>query len=135
MRALTDPDAEWPHAVEVLDRSPQTATPELAGRLGITVGVALQRETVECMDPGGRSAMVVTTWRRGRHREHTSVVIEVGAAEVDAQQAAALGLPVDTLAYRLMRTRLDGQGCPVETADLILPMDRWVLRLKAPGHA
>ncbi|MGK5729748.1 GntR family transcriptional regulator [Streptomyces sp. URMC 124] len=134
MRALTDPDAEWPHAFEVLDRSSQAATVDLAGRLSVAVGASLRREIVECMDPGGRSAMVVTTWRRGRRVGHATAVVEVGVAEVDVRQAAALGLPVDTLAYRLVRTRLDGQGCPVETADLILPMDRWVIRL-TPGHA
>ncbi|MFF0622794.1 GntR family transcriptional regulator [Streptomyces sp. NPDC004296] len=63
MRALTDPDADWPYGSEVTDTRPRRATVELAERLGVPVGATLQYEAVECMDPGGRSAMLVSAGR------------------------------------------------------------------------
>lgn len=129
MRTLTDADADWPYSSETTDTRARPATTELADRLGVRPGVMLQHETVECLDPGGRSAMLVCSWWRGRRLTHARCVVEVGVVPLDVDQAHALGLLVDTLAYRLVRTRLDGEGQPLETADLILPMDRWLIRL------
>jgi GntR family transcriptional regulator len=129
MRTLTDPDAPWPHSSETTDTRPRPATVELAERLGVQVGAVLQHETVECLDPGGRSAMLVSSWWRGRRRPHASCLAEVGAVALTEGQAHALGLLVDAVAFRIVRTRLDHDGRPLETADLILPMDRWLIRL------
>ena len=69
VRTLTDPDADWPYASETTDTRPRPATEELAARLGVALRTVLQHETVECLDPGGRSAMLISTWWRGRrHR-------------------------------------------------------------------
>lgn len=133
MRTLTDPDAPWPHASETTDTRPRPATEELAERLGVHVGASLRHETVECLDPGGRSAMLVTSWWRGQRRTHASYTAELGCTELTAEQAHALGMLVDAIAFRVVRTRLDHQGRPLETADLILPMDRWLIRL-APAQ-
>lgn len=130
VRALANPDGDWPYGCEVLDARSCRASPELAARLNITAGVTVQRETVECWDPGGRSALLVTTWWRGRRQRHAAVVCEVDTLRLGEEWAHALRLTVDTVAYRLVRTRLDTKGRPVETADLILPMDRWVLRFR-----
>lgn len=129
VRTLTDPDAPWPHGSETIGHARCRATPELAVRLDVEAGVSLQRETQECWDPGGRSAMLITTWWRGRRRDHTSCVAELGTVLLSEEQAHALGLLVDTVAFRLVRTRLDAAGVPLETADLILPVDRWLVRL------
>lgn len=129
MRALIDADADWPHGTELTDTTPCRATAELAARLGTRQGTLLRHETVECLDPGGRSAMLVSSWWRGPRRRHAAVVVEVDSVELDEAQAHSLGLVVDAVAYRLVRTRLDGEGRALETADLILPMDRWVVRL------
>lgn len=129
MRTLTDADAEWPYSSETTDTRPRPATVELAERLGVHVGAPLQHETVECLDPGGRSAMLVSSWWRGQRRPHTSYTAELGCVELSAEQAHALGLLVDTLALRVVRTRFDVHRRPLETADLILPMDRWLVRI------
>ncbi|MFC8547326.1 GntR family transcriptional regulator [Streptomyces sp. NPDC057273] len=129
MRTLTDADADWPHSSETTDTRTRRADAELAARLDVPVGATLQHETVECLDPGGRSAMLVSSWWRGQRRPHASYVVELSVAPLDEDQAAALGLVSDVLAYRLVRTRLDTSGRPVETADLVLPMDRWMIRL------
>jgi GntR family transcriptional regulator len=129
MRTLTDPDAPWPFASETTDTRSCAATKELAERLGVDVGTTLRHETVECLDPGGRSAMLVISWRRGQRRRHVSFTAELGVVALVEEQAHALGLLVDTLAFRVVRTRVDHEGRPLETADLILPMDRWLIRL------
>lgn len=131
MRTLTDADADWPFSSETTDTSPRPATVELAQRLGVEVGVTLRHEAVECLDPGGRSAMLVSSWWRGQRRRHVSFAAEVGCVELSAEQAHALGLLVDTVAFCVVRTRFDHDGRPLETADLILPMDRWRIRLVA----
>lgn len=129
MRTLTDADAPWPYASETTDTSPRPATVDLAERLGVHVGATLKHETIECLDPGGRSAMLVQSWWRGRRRPHASYAAELGVVELIEEQAHALGLLVDSLAFRVVRTRVDHLGRPLETADLILPMDRWLVRL------
>ncbi|MCX4231964.1 GntR family transcriptional regulator [Streptomyces ortus] len=129
MRTLTDADADWPFSSETTDTRPRAATEELAARLGVHVGATLQRETVECLDPGGRSAMLITSWWRGRREPHASFAAELGSVALTEGQAHALGLLVDTVAFRVVRTRFDPHGRPLETADLILPMDRWLIRL------
>ncbi|GHH87772.1 GntR family transcriptional regulator [Streptomyces capitiformicae] len=129
MRTLTAPDADWPFSSETTDTRPQHATAGLAGRLNVRVGATLHHETVECLDPGGRSAMLVSSWWRGERRPHASFEAELGCTELTQEQAHALGLLVDAVAFRVVRTRFDHDGRPLETADLILPMDRWLIRL------
>ncbi|MFD5137421.1 GntR family transcriptional regulator [Streptomyces sp. NPDC058378] len=130
MRTLTDMDADWPYSSETTDTRSQAATEELAGRLNVPVGVSLHHEAIECLEPGGRSAILISSWWRGRRRPHASATAELGAISLTEVQAHALGLLVDSLAYRVVRTRLDAHGAPVETADLILPLDRWTIRLR-----
>lgn len=132
VRTLTNADLPWPYSSETTDLRQQPATEELAARLGVRPGLLLHHETAECLDPGGHSAMLVSSWWRGQRRPHASHVVEVGATSLTEEQAHALGLLVDTLAFRLIRTRLDAQGSPLETADLVLPVDRWLIRLR--GH-
>lgn len=129
MRTLTDADAPWPFSSETTDTRPRPASEELAERLGVPAGVALRHETIECLDPGGRSAMLVSSWWRGRRQQHASYAAELGVVSLTVEQAHALGLLVDALAFRVVRTRFDHEGRPLETADLILPMDRWLIRL------
>ncbi len=129
MRTLTDPDAEWPHSSETTDTGPRPATEDLAARLGVKVGAVLRHEAVECLDPGGRSAMLVSSWWRGRRQPHDSYTAELGVVALDEEQAHALGLLVDSTAFCVVRTRFDHEGRPLETADLVLPMDRWLIRL------
>lgn len=130
VRTFTEPDDPWPYRSETTARGQTAATDELAQRLDINPGVRLSWETEERADAVGRSSMYVTTWWRGRRRPHASYTATVDAVLINREQAAALRLPVDTVALRVVRTRLDGAGIPVETADLILPRDRWRLKLR-----
>lgn len=123
-------DEPWPYTTETTPRGAVAATDELAGRLDVSPGVRLHEETEERLDATGRSAMFVTTWRRGRRRPHAAYTATVDAVLVDRVQAAALRLPVDTVALRVVRIRLAADGVPVETSDMILPRDRWRLQLR-----
>jgi DNA-binding GntR family transcriptional regulator len=73
--------------------------------------------------------MLVSSWWRGQRRPHVSYAAELGVVALTEGQAHALGLLVDTVAFRVVRTRFDVHRRPLETADLILPMDRWLVRL------
>lgn len=125
VRTLTDPDAPWEYGTETMPRSHTLATDDLARRLDLNPGVRLNWETEERLDPVGRSAMYVISWWRGRRRQAERFTAMVDTVLVGREPAAALRLTVDTVALRVIRTRLDGSGRPVETADLILPRDRW----------
>jgi GntR family transcriptional regulator len=129
VRTFTEPDAPWPWASETTPRGTTTASEEIALRLDVNPGVRLHWETEERADPTGRSSMFVTTWWRGRRRQHASYTAIVDAVLIDHDQAAALRLSVDTVALRVVRTRLDEDGAPVETSDLVLPRDRWQIAL------
>jgi GntR family transcriptional regulator len=129
VRTLTDPDAPWPYSSETTPRGFVMATDDLAARLDINPGLRLHWETEERFDPAGKSSMHVTTWWRGRRRPHVSFTASVDAVLVDREQAAALRLAVDTVALRVVRIRLGADGVPTETSDMILPRDRWRLRL------
>lgn len=131
VRTLTNADLPWPYSSETADTRLRPATEDLAARLDVRPGVMLHHETVECLDPGGHSAMIVSSWWRGQRRSHSSHVVEVGTAPLTTEQAHALGLLVDMVAFRLVRTRLGEDGAPVETADLVLPIDRWMIRLRS----
>lgn len=130
VRTFTDPDEPWLHATETTPRDMTAATDELAERLDVNPGVRLHWETEERADVTGRSSMYVVTWWRGRRGPHAAFTATVDVVLVDREQAAALRLPVDTAALRVVRTRLDDGGRPVETADLILPRDRWRVHLR-----
>src|SRR5918996_5219899 len=105
MRTLTAADAPWPYTSETTDTSPRPATVDLAERLGVNVGATLKHETIECLDPGGRSAMLVQSWWRGQRRPHASYAAELGVATLTEEHAHALGLLVDATAFRVVRTR------------------------------
>lgn len=130
VRTFSDPDAPWPWLSETTSCGDVTASDAISDRLDVNPGVRLHWETEERADPGGRSSMVVTTWWRGKRVPHVAFTAYVDTALIDHDQAAALRLPVDTVALRVVRTRLDVDGNPVETSDLILPRDRWRVRLR-----
>jgi len=125
------PDEPWPHGSETSPGRTVAATDDLAARLDTNPGVRLSYEVQECFDPQGRSALVITTWWRGkRRRPHVSYTADVDTVPLSHDQAASLRLPVDAVALRIVRTRLDVGGRPVETSDLVLPRDRWRIRLR-----
>lgn len=127
VRTLADPDADWPHGRGDVERSSVRADPDLAARLGVDARSAVRRERVELLDPDGRPAMLLTTWRRGRARPHARFRMSVSARPMTQTEAHLLGLSTGTLALVVDRTRLDTGGAVTEVADLVLPADRWTV--------
>ncbi|MFV8127563.1 GntR family transcriptional regulator [Streptomyces syringium] len=127
VRTLSDPNAEWPHGRGDAERSSVRATDALAARLGVPARATLCRERVELLDPDGRPAMLLTTWRRGGARPHMSCRYSVRAHAMTRAEADLLGLPLGTPALLVERTRYGATDSPVEIADLVLPADRWQL--------
>lgn len=132
VRTLADPDADWPHRTEPRDRSRPRATGGLAVRLRVEEGRPVTRERFELLDPDGRPAMLLTTWRAGRARRHESFRVTVRTHRMTREEADVLGFPAETLALLVDRTRYDAAGGVVEVADLVMPADRWTVGIEPP---
>jgi GntR family transcriptional regulator len=131
VRTLIDPDAPWPHSRGDTARGTCRPTPELRERLRVSERARLSWERTELLDADGRPAMLVTTWQRGAPRPHVGAVCELRPHLLTALEAAALGLATGAAALLVERSRLDGSGLPVQVADLVLPADRWRVRVQA----
>lgn len=126
VRTLTDPDADWPHAVGDVESGVCKPGPELRERLQVTSRARLHWTRSELLDPDGRPAMLLTTWQRGaRLHPYTAVRCEVRPHTLTVDEAGLLGLAAGAAALLVERTRYGEDGNPVQTADLILPADRW----------
>ncbi|MEU6347216.1 UTRA domain-containing protein [Streptomyces sp. NPDC046977] len=130
MRTLVRPDAPWPHGRGDTEVSTVRADACLAWRLGVPERTQLHRERVELLDPDSRPAMVQTTWRRSAAaRPHVTHQLHVTGSTLDRASATLLGLGVGMVVLVVERTRYDERGRPVETADLVLPADRWRIKM------
>jgi GntR family transcriptional regulator len=126
VRTLVDPDADWPHKTGDVEPGVCRPDPELRERLQVSSRVRLHWVRSELLDPDGRPTMLLTTWQRGtRTLEYTSVLCEMRPHALTGEEAAILGLAPGAPAFLVERTRLDDAGLPVQTADLVLPADRW----------
>jgi GntR family transcriptional regulator len=127
MRILDNPDADWPHETLGHGKARVRAPSALAARLGVDAGTTVTRERFELLDSASKPAMLLTTWRRGRRREHVTYSCQVRTHQMVAEEAHMLGLAVGTLALLVERTRTDAAGSVIEVADLVLPADRWTV--------
>ncbi|MFE3772844.1 UTRA domain-containing protein [Streptomyces sp. NPDC059122] len=66
---------------------------------------------------------------RHARREHVNHRCTVAVRPMERMEANLLGLGVGTLALIVERTRMDASGPVVETADMLLPADRWSVSL------
>lgn len=130
VRTLVTADADWPERRDAKQaESRPVAGEDLAARLGVSPRTRLICRAVELVDGGGVTVGLCTTWRRGRRREHATYQCEVHSHQVTAAEAELTGLAAGAAAFLLQRVRYDSDGRPVEASDLVLPMDRWRLRL------
>lgn len=130
VRTLTDPDAEWPYALGERAAGTCRADEHLAGRLSVPVGTRLHWDRTECLDPDQRPSHLVTSWWRGGSAPAwVRSAAEAGLHQLTASEGEHLGMVAGVLALLVRRTRFGADGRPVETADLVLPADRWRVRL------
>lgn len=130
VRTLVTADVDWPERRDAKQiESRPLASEDLAARLGVPPRTRLTSLAVELVDSGGVTVGLCTTWRRGRRRGHATYRCEVQAHQVTTFEAELTGLTAGAAAFLLQRVRYDSDGWPVEASDLVLPMDRWRLRL------
>lgn len=130
VRTLVSADIDWPvrrDAGRVESRP--LADADLAARLSVPPRTRLTCLAVEMVDEAGVTVGVCTTWRHGRRRAHVSYECEIHPHEISAREAELTGLSAGAGAFLLQRVRYDAGGLPVEASDLVLPVDRWRLRM------
>lgn len=131
VRTLIDPDGDWPYPTgDGGGIGVCLATGDLASRLHMQPGSRLRWERVECLDPDYRPSHLITTWWSGRRTASWArSVAEAQLHQLTAAEGTYLGLARGVQAWLVQRTRYAADGAPVETADLVLPADRWRVRL------
>ncbi|MER5887004.1 GntR family transcriptional regulator [Streptomyces sp. NPDC001941] len=131
----------------------KTPAPEnIAARLDIREGALCVRTEYEFLDTARRPVMTAVSWEPMAITGGTVVVLPDGGpfagasvvdrmahlditvaraserprpVQVDREQASKLGVAVGSLATWIERTFYDREDRPVETADLLIPADRW----------
>ncbi|MGW3427886.1 GntR family transcriptional regulator [Streptomyces melanosporofaciens] len=130
VRTLVSPDVDWPvHRDAKQTESRPLADDDLAARLGVAPRTRLSCLAVELVDGSGVTVGLCTTWRHGRRRQHVSYRCEVQPHAITAAEAELTGLAANATAFLLQRIRYAADGRPAEASDLILPADRWRLRV------
>lgn len=131
VRTLLDADRDWPYLTGDGATGSCRADDNLAGRLRVPTGTRLRWRRDECLDPDSRPSHLVTTWWTGdRVRTWARCNAEAQLHRLTADEADHLGLPQGVPAWLIQRTRVTASGRPVETADMVLPADRWRVRLR-----
>ena len=134
IHTLSHPDAPWPHGHGDVETTRLVAPPHIADRLQVPHGTRVHRQRAEYLDATGRPSHLITTWYRGRLSTGPSdVTLEIESRQLTNDEAQALGLPRDTHAFLLIRThtRPGPSRQPLDTADMLLPTDRWRLRFSS----
>ncbi|MFG2525768.1 GntR family transcriptional regulator [Streptomyces sp. NPDC048527] len=130
----------------------------IASRLGIEVGARCVRTVYEFLQER-QPVMVTTSWEPMELTGGTIVVLPEGGPlaghgvaarmahigitvdraqevprpiELDKEQAHLLGLATGAKATLIERTHLDTSGRAVETADIVVPADRWEITYTLP---
>ncbi|GAA1397456.1 histidine utilization repressor [Kitasatospora putterlickiae] len=131
VRTLLDPDGDWPHPRGEGAAGSQRADADLAGRLGVPSRTRVRWHREELLDPDQRPSHLITTWWAGARPERWSrVEAEVVLHHLTPAKGEHLGLPSGVPAWLIQRTRYSEAGRPIEVADMVLPADRWRVRLR-----
>jgi len=132
VRTLLDADADWPHPTgDGGGIGSCLATADLAERLHVAPRTRLHWQRTECLDPDLRPSHLVTSWWAGRRVKRWARSTAVAELHhLTTAEATHLGLAAGIPTWLVQRTRYSQDGRPVETADLVLPADRWRVRLR-----
>ncbi|MFF4084992.1 GntR family transcriptional regulator [Streptomyces sp. NPDC001777] len=124
----------------------------VADRLRLRDGELCVRTAYEFLAPGGRPVMLSTSWEPMTVTGHSVVLLPEGGplagrgvvarmahigieveravefvhpVRLDRRQAELLGTATGTLAVGIRRTHYDTDDRPVETADMVIPVEHW----------
>lgn len=130
VRVLTDPVAPWPHGIGERHLSRTAATGDIAALLGLADGTRVQRERIEHLDPDGRTSHVLVRYGSrlrpapGRHEHAGTAARTAGPGE-----AGMLGVAIGSVLLVVRVVRYARNGRPAAVDELLLPADRWQVRL------
>jgi GntR family transcriptional regulator len=130
VRVLTDATAPWPHGVGERRIERSVVYGDLAALLDVGSGTRVQCEQVELLDPDGRTShLLVRHARRLRPAPGRHMVADTSARTAGPGEAGMLGVAIGSvlLVVRVVRYARDGRPAVVE--ELLLPADRWRVRL------
>ncbi|MER5355703.1 GntR family transcriptional regulator [Kitasatospora sp. NPDC002551] len=131
VRTLLSVDGDWPHPRGEGAAGSRRADADLAVRLGVPERALVRWHREELLDPDLRPSHLITTWWSGaRPKQWARAEAEVVLHHLTSAEGEHLGLPGGMPAWLIQRTRYSSTGRPVETADMVLPADRWRVRLR-----
>ncbi|MFI6986298.1 hypothetical protein ACIBSV_48145 [Embleya sp. NPDC050154] len=130
MGVLTDPAAAWPHEIGERQLSRAAATGDVAVLLGLADGTRVQRERTELIDPDGRTShLLVRYTRRLRSAPGSGEHADTSARAAAPGEAGMLGVAIGSILLVVRVVRYARDGCPAAVDELLLPADRWRVRL------
>ncbi|OPC82985.1 hypothetical protein B4N89_20440 [Embleya scabrispora] len=130
VRVLTDAVSSWPHGIGERQLTRATAKDDIAAHLGVPDGTRVQRERVERLDPDGRTSHLFV---RYTHRLRPAVggeqYAETSARTAAPGEAGMLGVAIGAVLLVVRVVRFSRDGRPAAVDELLLPADRWRVRL------
>jgi len=127
VRTLTDAIAPWPHGTGERALARVTAPAEVAELLGSR---RVERERVEHLDPDGRTSHMLTRYTgRLRPAPGRHDVAGTSGRLAAAGEAGMLGVAIGSVLLVVRVIRYSRGGPPAVVEELLLPADRWQVRL------
>ncbi|MFE2868036.1 hypothetical protein [Embleya sp. NPDC059259] len=128
MRTPTDPAAPWPYGIGERQLSRVVAPTIVRTLLGLTDTARVQR--TELLDPDGRTSHLLVRYTgRLRPIPDAHTLSGMSGRATTSGEAGMLGVTIGAmlLVVRVIRFSRDGRVAAVE--ELLLPADRWEVRI------
>ncbi|MFI1579990.1 UTRA domain-containing protein [Embleya sp. NPDC020630] len=130
MRVLTDAAAPWPHGIGDRSLERVAVQGDIALLLGVADGSRVQCERTECLDPDDRTSHVIVRYsRRSQPTVDRSVAGDTSARPAAPGEAGMLGVAIGSILLVVRVVRYARDGRPAAVDELLLPADRWRVRL------
>lgn len=130
VRTLTEPAAPWPHSTGERHLSRTEAPPAVADILGLRIGARVQRERIELLDPDGRTShLLIRYTSRLRSTPDAHAIGDLSGRAAAAGEAGMLGVAIGSMLLVVPVIRFSRDGRPAVVEELLLPADRWRVRL------
>ncbi|MEU0934466.1 GntR family transcriptional regulator [Embleya sp. NPDC005971] len=130
VRILIDAAAPWPHGTGDRRLERAAAPADIAVLLDVSVGARVEREQTELLDPDGRTSHALVRYSvRLRPAPGQHVHAETVARAAAPGEAGMLGVAIGSILQVVRVVRYARDGRPAAVDELLLPADRWRVRL------
>jgi DNA-binding GntR family transcriptional regulator len=130
VRVLTDAAAPWPYGVGERHLARAAVKGEGAALLDLADGTRVQRERIELLDPDGRTSHLVVRYTlRRKPAAGQYAVADTSARGAGPGEAGMLGVAIGSILLVVRVVRYARDGRPAAVDELLLPADRWRVRL------